>query len=107
MSRSPSSPEVVISYTVDRADMARRGRIGGYTTHSRHDSRDLTQAGRAAFLSSFEKQVDPEGVLAEAERQRRAEAARRAHFARLARLSANARAQRAKAKNGPELPDAA
>jgi hypothetical protein len=100
MSGSPSlSPdEVVVRYTVDRADMARRGKIGGYTTHSRYDSRELTQAGRAAFLSKFEREVDPTGVLDEPERRRRPEAAKRAHFARLARLSANARAQRGRAK---------
>lgn len=67
------------------------GRIGGLVTRSRHDGREHTEPARAAFLDSFAKQVDPEGVLPEAERLRRAEAARSAHFARLALLSAESR----------------
>ncbi len=64
--------------------MAARGRIGGYTTHSRHDSRKLTQPAREAFRARFQREVDPDGLLPEAERQRRAEAARRAFYARIA-----------------------
>lgn len=73
---------------------ALRGRIGAYTTHSRHDTRETTKSARAAFVASFEHQVDPNRVLPEAERVRRAEAARRAHFARLAQRSAEARRKR-------------
>ena len=54
---------------------------------------------RAAFLNKFEDQVDPDRVLPEAERLRRAESARKAHFARLALASARARAKKAR-KNG-------
>ena len=71
---------------------ALRGRIGGFVTASRHDSRETTTAARNAFLRRFETQVDPEGVLPIGERQRRAEAARRAYFAALAVKSAVARA---------------
>jgi len=71
--------------------MSRRGRIGAYRLHATHDPKETTAAGRAAFLARFEREVDPDGALPVAERQRRAEMARRAHFARLARLSANAR----------------
>ena len=46
----------------DPAEMAARGRIEGLATRSRHDSKDLTRAGRAAFLSRFEHEVDPEGA---------------------------------------------
>lgn len=70
------------------------GRIGGFTVHSRYDSRDLTRAARAAFLGRFEHEVDPDGVLPPAERERRATAAKKAYFARLAHLSAKKRGGR-------------
>jgi hypothetical protein len=44
-------------------------------------------------MKRFERQVDPDGVLSEAERLRRAESAKKAHFARLAFLSSKARTQ--------------
>jgi hypothetical protein len=75
----------------DPDDMARRGRIGALVLHATHDARETTQKARESFLSRFEREVDPDGVLPEAERQRRAEYARRAYFARLARESALAR----------------
>lgn len=53
-----------------------------------------TEPGRKALRSKFEREVDPEGVLPEAERQRRAESARKAHFTRLALKSAQARRRR-------------
>jgi len=70
------------------------GRIGGLTTSALYDAKERTANGRKTFLDSFEKQVDPDGVLPEAERLRRAEAARKAHFSRLALKSADARAAR-------------
>jgi hypothetical protein len=75
------------------------GRIGAHTSHSRHDSRDITARARATFLDSFERQVDPDFVLPEAERQRRAAHARKAHYARLALRSAEARRARKEAAN--------
>jgi hypothetical protein len=42
-------------------------------------------------MSSFERQVDPNGELPEAERLKRAEAAKKAHFSRMALKSAKAR----------------
>lgn len=68
-----------------------RARIAAHAMHSKHDSRDTSAAGRAAFLARFEAEVDPEGVLPAAERTRRAEHARKAYFARLALKSAKAR----------------
>ena len=84
-------PPITVTLTFDPEEMSRRGRIGAHRTHSRHDSRELTAPGRAAFLARFEREVDPAGTLPEEERQRRASHARKAHFAQLARLSANAR----------------
>ena len=74
--------------TRKRADA---GRIGGLTTASRHDARELTKPATAGFLARFEREVDPDGVLPREERQRRALAARRAHMRRLAMRSAAVR----------------
>ncbi len=74
--------------------MALRGRIGAYRLHATHDPTETTAKARAAFLGRFEKEVDPDGILPEAERMRRADFARRAFFARLARASAAARKER-------------
>jgi hypothetical protein len=78
-----------------RADLARaserrqRARIAAFALHSQ--GKTSTAAATAAFLKRFEDQVDPQRLLSEAERQRRALAARRAHMARLALRSVRAR----------------
>lgn len=71
-----------------------RGRLGGLVARSRHDPRETTAAGRAALAVRFESHVDPEGVLPEHERARRAGAARRAFFATLCLRSLQARDRR-------------
>jgi hypothetical protein len=68
-----------------------RSRIGGYVRASRYDGREMTAAARRTFLDSFERQVDPDGLLPPAERARRAEAARRAHMTALSLKAAQAR----------------
>lgn len=50
-----------------------------------------TADARRAFLDRFERQVDPEGVLAPEVRAKMAESARKAHFRRMALRSAQAR----------------
>ena len=85
--------------------MALRGRIGAFRLHATHDPRETTQAARAAFLERFEREVDPLGVLAEGERQRRALAARKAYFARLAYRSAIVRAGGRRGGHSPEHSD--
>ena len=50
-----------------------------------------TEPGRRAFLQRFEDEVDPDRVLPEPERIRRAEHARKAYFTGLALRSATAR----------------
>ena len=77
-----------------------RGRIGAYSLHSTHDPRLTTAKARATFLARFEAQVDPDGSLPPAERERRALAARKAHMLRLSLASAKARRQRAAGKDG-------
>ena len=76
------------------AEAALRGRLGAYALHAKYDSRETTQKARSTFLSRFEREVDPDGVLPEAERARRAEYARKAHMSRLALASARARRER-------------
>jgi len=68
--------------------------------HARHDPRVTTLHARQTFLASFEQQVDPDGLLPEAERIRRALSLRKAHFTRLAFKSAKARRQRKERRNG-------
>ncbi len=63
-------------------ERALRARIGAYAFHAQ--GRTNTVPGRKAFMARFEKEVDPDGVLPEAERQKRAEAAKKLYFARLA-----------------------
>jgi hypothetical protein len=88
-------------------EMARRGRIGAYMLHARHDPRETSAPGRAAFLSSFERDVRAraEGERTEPDRggdrpsrcvpggscrsvsgrcARRSDELRKAHFSRLA-----------------------
>jgi hypothetical protein len=77
--------------------------LGAHSLHAKYDSRELTKNAREKFDARFEDEVDPDRVLPEAERLRRAEHARRAYFTRLALASAKARAR--KAKGG--VPDAA
>lgn len=83
--------------TFSPTELSMRGRIGAYAKWSKTDPREGTAAARAASpgsLAYFERQVDPDGVLPETERLRRAEAAKRAHFTRLALASARARSRR-------------
>jgi hypothetical protein len=68
-----------------------RARLGAFAQHARYDTRETTLAAREAFARRWEREVDPERVLPEAERARRAEAAKRAYFQRLALRSAQAR----------------
>jgi hypothetical protein len=72
-----------------------RASIGGYAQKAKYDSRELTKNARTKFLSRFEREVDPDGVLPEPERGRRAHAALRAHMQRLALASSKARARKA------------
>ena len=71
-----------------------RARIGAYALHSQYDSREITAPARRAFLGRFEREVDPEGILPEEERLRRAQCAKSAYFLRLSLKSAKARRRR-------------
>ena len=75
-----------------------RARAAAYAMLAKHGSRKGALRGQAALLAKFERQVDPECLLAPEERRLRALHARRAHMARLA--LASARSRRAKRGGG-------
>jgi hypothetical protein len=58
--------------------------MGAYVVHARYDPRQTTAPARAAFMKRFLDEVDPDRVLPEPERLRRAASARKAYFTRLA-----------------------
>jgi hypothetical protein len=68
-----------------------RARVAALWMHAKNDSRATSAPGRTAFMARFEDMVDPDRVLPEAERRRRADLAKRAHFQALAYKSAKAR----------------
>jgi len=76
-------------------DPTARRLVATVAAHSRwaacSDRSAATAPARRAFVERFEKQVDPDGVLAPDERARRAEHASKAHFLRLALKSTQAR----------------
>ena len=60
---------------------ADRGRLGGLTTAARYSPDEITAPARAAFAASF---IPDNPELSDAERERRAKAARRLHYMRMA-----------------------
>jgi hypothetical protein len=74
------------------AERSLRARIAVHTSWAQTPDRAArTAPARHAALDRFQRQVDPDGSLSEAERALRAEQAMRAHMARLALRSAQAR----------------
>jgi len=84
---------------------ALRARMAAHEKWARTTDRTgETAPARAAFLDRFDREVDPEGVLAPAERARRAEHARKAYFTRLAYKSSQKRQQpRTRQSDSPDL----
>ena len=69
-----------------------RASIAAHESWARTEDRAARTANaRAAMLTRFEHQADPDGTLLPAERARRAEHLRKAYFQRLALKSAQAR----------------
>lgn len=72
-----------------------RSQIAKIAAHARWakttDRAAATQAARDGLQARFEREVDPDGLLAPDERARRAESAKRAHYQRMALKSARAR----------------
>jgi hypothetical protein len=70
-------------------------RDAAYTRWANEDPVEGTAKARQTFLAKFIDEVDPDRILPEPERLRRAEAAKKAHFTRMALRSAQARRKRA------------
>ena len=73
------------------AQRSQRARVAALVRWSGEDPAAHAKHMRECFDQRFHRQVDPDGVLPEAERQRRAIAARRAYFAGLALKSSQVR----------------
>lgn len=71
-----------------------RARIAAHARWSKEDPKPNADRGQAGLLLRFEREADPEGVLAPEERRRRAESRRREHMTRLAFQSSKARGHR-------------
>ena len=83
MCGSPRKPPILVTFSVDPDEMARRGRLSGLATRARHDSAVLIASAREAFEARF--RTDDE---------------RREYFAELGRKSGEARRARRLAQNG-------
>lgn len=82
----------------DRQLAGRAGALRSWANTS--DKTARTQAGRSAFLSKFEREVDPGGILPEKERKERALYLRRAYMTELALKSAQVRRDKAQKRKG-------
>jgi len=78
------------------AERTLRARLAAHASWaSTEDPSERAKRGAAGLLTKFEREVDPDGELAPAERRRRAEHKRREHMTRLAFQSTKARRLRA------------
>ncbi len=77
------------------SERSARARIAALNLHSQRDPQQTTKPAREAYLSSFERAIDPQRVLPPEERARRAKRALRAHMIELALRSAAVRRRRA------------
>lgn len=67
-----------------RQRLAVSGRRGGLTSAARQGPSVMAARARGGFISKFEREVDPDGVLSPEERSARAKLAMRAHMSKLA-----------------------
>jgi hypothetical protein len=78
---------------------AMAGALGAHKSWANTKDRTArTEPGRQGLMEKFRREVDPEGKLSPAEREKRAENAKKAFFLDLALKSARARSARAKAR---------
>src|SRR5262245_40922141 len=94
--RQPLEGSLMPAENLLPSERSLRARIAAHSRWAQEDRVAGTQAARAAFLARFEREVDPERVLSNTERSRRAESAKKAYFTRLALRSARARSARAR-----------
>jgi len=82
----------------DSSERSRRilqARMAAHALHAKvADEVAHTAPARAVFLSRFEREVDPDGLLEPQERARRAEHAKKAYFLKLAAKSSKERAKK-------------
>jgi hypothetical protein len=89
------------STSLNPAQRSLRARIAANTRWAGEDPAVNAARGQAGLMARFLDEVDPDHQLPEAERTRRAEAARRAHMQRLAFLSSKARGSCQSGGGGP------
>ncbi len=77
--------------TLTPEERTQRARLAAQVRWSRHDPVAGTEPARRGFNEKFIDEVDPDRILPEAERVRRAESARKAFYTRLAYRSAVSR----------------
>ena len=80
-----------MALSLTREQKKLRAQIAANSRWSKEDPKEGTKPARVAFERRLELEVDPDGVLPESERKRRATAAMRAHMQRLALASSRAR----------------
>lgn len=73
------------SKKASNSDRSARAREAALTRHAFGDTKNATAAARAGFLERFRREVDPEGKLDRAERDRRANRLLRAYMSKLSR----------------------
>jgi hypothetical protein len=79
----------------DKERRVLHARMAAHTLHARvEDPTAHTAPARKVFLSRFEREVDPEGLLEPQERARRAEHAKKAYFLKLAAASSKSRSKK-------------
>jgi tellurite resistance protein len=79
--------------SAERSRRVLQARMAAHALHAKvSDEVAHTAPARKVFLSRFEREVDPDGVLEPQERARRAEHAKKAYFLSLAAKSSRARA---------------
>jgi hypothetical protein len=86
---------LLIAARLTPAQRSMRASIAASTRWANEDPAEQGQRMRRGFLERFEREVDPEGQLPPAERERRARSALRAHMQRLAFRSSKARSRQA------------
>lgn len=67
----------------DKESATKWGRIGGTIRTARHDPQEFARAGQGGLLARFAAEIDPDGLLSDEERFKRAVRMRRAHMLRL------------------------
>lgn len=77
-----------------------RARLAAHTRWSREDPAEQARKMRAGVMAKFLAEVDPDGSLPPAERERRALHAQAAHMGRLALRSSRSRGRAAGAASG-------